>query len=153
MDALPGPHYGSPVLPQALVDWSQLISAVLSLVALVVALAAIVKSNRDIVRERRTTHELDVLLGIAESLKTFGGPSLPQLMRTYLLMLPGDVDFPVARAEFDVRATDDGRRRHALMKQDAPPSPVARYQATQTFLDCYRSELEAAITRRLTGRS
>src|SRR5918995_876087 len=70
VDALPGPHYGSPALPQALVDWSQLISAVLSLVALVVALAAIVKSNRDIVRERRTTHELDILRGIAESLKT-----------------------------------------------------------------------------------
>jgi hypothetical protein len=153
VDALPGPHYGSPALPQALVDWSQLISAVLSLVALVVALAAIVKSNRDIVRERRTTHELDVLLGIAESLKTFGGPSLPQFMRTYLLMLPGDVDFPVARAEFDVRATDDGRRRLALMKEDAPPSPIALYQATQAFLDCYRSELEAAIARRLTGMS
>jgi hypothetical protein len=86
-----------------------------------VALAAIVKSNRDLVRERRTTHELDVLRGIAESLKTFGGSSLPQFMRTYLLMLPGEVDFPVARAEFDVRATDDGRRRLALMKQDAPP--------------------------------
>jgi large-conductance mechanosensitive channel len=55
-----------PSLPQALVDWAQLISAALSFLALAAALFAIWKSNRDIAKERRTTHELEVLRDLSE---------------------------------------------------------------------------------------
>jgi hypothetical protein len=48
-------------LPSTLVDWAQVISAVLSLLALVLALFAIWKSKRDIALERRINHELEVL--------------------------------------------------------------------------------------------
>jgi hypothetical protein len=134
---------------QILVDWCQVISAVLGLVALVVALFAVAKAKRDLVTERRVTHELDVLRSIADALRSFGSSSLVQLMRTYLQILPGYTDFPIARAEFDVRGSDPARQQLATLKLNAQPSPIEQYHATQEFLDLYRTELGAAIKIRV----
>lgn len=136
--------------PQALIDWAQIVSAVLSLLALILALYAIVKAKRDLAAERRIAHELDVLRSIADALRTFGSSSLLQLMRTYLHILPGDQDFSIARAQFDVRSTDEARQRLAALQQSAPASPIEQYHATQEFLDIYRAELYAAIDRRVS---
>ncbi|WP_147258787.1 hypothetical protein [Pseudonocardia hierapolitana] len=138
-------------LPEAVVDWSQVISAGLSLLALVLALFAIVNAKQDLANERRIAHELDVLRSIADSLRSFGSSSLLQLMRTYLHILPGNQDFPIARAQFDVRATDEAKQRLAEIKQSSPPSPIEQYHATQELLDIYRGELYDAIDRRASS--
>jgi hypothetical protein len=136
--------------PQALVDWSQIISAALSLLALALALYAIVKAKRDLAAERRVTHELDVLRSVADALQSFGSSSLLQLMRTYLHILPGEQDFPIARAQFDVRSTNEAKQRLAALQQSSNPSPIEQYDATQEFLDIYRAELYTAIDRRVS---
>jgi hypothetical protein len=59
-------------LPSALVDWAQVISAALSLLAVVLALFAIWKSKRDIAQERRINHELEVLRDLGELIYQFG---------------------------------------------------------------------------------
>lgn len=138
-------------LPQTLVDWSQLVSAVLSLLALGLALYAISKGKRDLIAERRTAHELDVLRFIAEALRSFGSTSFPQLMRTYLYILPGSEDFPIARAQFDIRATTTAKQRFEYVRDAAQPSRFDQYQSAQEFIEIYREELYTAIERRVSS--
>lgn len=50
-----------PKLSDAVIDWSQVISASLALIALLVALIVARKASKDIVRERNRQFELDTL--------------------------------------------------------------------------------------------
>jgi len=133
-----------------LVDWAQVISVGLSLVALVVALYALVKGRRDLLQERRVTHELEVLRHIAGALRSsFGSSSLLHLMRTYLRLLPGNQDFPIARAEFKIRPSERGTQLLAALKAKTGTSPIEQYLATPEFLQTCEEELDEAIERRI----
>jgi hypothetical protein len=57
--------------PRDLVDGSQIVGAILGLIALVVALVAIVKSNRDLPSERRIEHQLAALRDLGNLLERF----------------------------------------------------------------------------------
>jgi hypothetical protein len=155
-------HASSPMIPETaslsgmwsppheLVDWAQVISAGLSLIALVVALYALAKGKRDLLRERRVAHELEVLRHIADALRSsFGSSSLLHLMRTYLRLLPGDQDLPIARAEFGIRPSDRGTQLLAALKTKTGTSPIEQYLATPEFLQACQEELDEAIERRM----
>ena len=153
--------------PQAVVDWSQIISAAFSLIALVAALFAIHKSTKDLAKQQRLTHELEVLralgqlmvrrgLGDADAyLHNLGNADayfqkviLP--LRDHLLLLPGSDDLPLTRVVVNARPSHEAKL--AFAKQ---------YGLEKTFLDLKymeavqndgtsRRELEEAIDRRLT---
>ena len=55
-------------LPKALVDWAQVLGAILSLVALVVAFLALYLEKRNAAAERRQQHELELLRDIGNLL-------------------------------------------------------------------------------------
>jgi hypothetical protein len=82
-----------PPLPSALVDWAQVVSAVLSLLAIALALLAIWKSSRDIAHQRRIVHELEVLRDLSGVTGVFGVGGVPRV-RSYLLLLPDPEDLP-----------------------------------------------------------
>ena len=95
-------------------DWAQVISAVLSLLALVLALFAIWNSKRDIARERRINHELEVLRDLGELIYQFGEVGMAGLgrsgmgrLRAGLLMLPGSRDLPKLRVAVNARPSKD----------------------------------------------
>lgn len=91
-------------LPTNLVDWSQVISAVLSMTALGIALFAVWKAKQDLAAERRSAYELDVLRDLSEIIEQFGTGLVPRL-RSCLLLLPGSEDLPLLRAAVDARPT------------------------------------------------
>jgi hypothetical protein len=118
-------------LPALLVDWVQVISAVLSLLAIVIALYALWKQKRDIAKERRLQHDLEILrdIGSLANLKE-------KRLEVYRLldMLP-DSDFPLTREAlkappFD-EASDDFRRYYeafaAAHEMALPPSNIPNW--------------------------
>jgi hypothetical protein len=146
-------------LPSALVDWAQVISAVLSLVALVLALFAIWKSKRDIALERRINHELEVLRDLGELVYEFGefderlGSSDIGRIRAALLMLPGSDDLPTLRVAVDARSSERARDDFSAKYSSWPGQPHSGYEL-ERFQTVWRHgvvgpELEDAINRRL----
>jgi hypothetical protein len=89
-------------LPNNLVDWSQVVSAALSMIALGIALFAVWKAKRDLTAERRRVHELEVLRDLSAIVEQFGLGLVPRL-RSSLLLLPGSDDLPLLRAAVDAR--------------------------------------------------
>lgn len=106
-------------LPQALVDWAQVVGAVLSLFAIVVALVALLRQRADIVVERRADHELELLRELTHfvaspdgyleadvlvNMLPEGGPNIDNI-RAILRRLKLDDEGTVSSV------TDDERRR------------------------------------------
>src|SRR4051794_29060686 len=93
-------------LPQWVIDWAQVVSAVLSLVALVVALIALWKADRDIALERRAVFELGVLRDLLDRLASSDGYEVARslVVRSLVEALPDD-DLPLFR--FAVRVAPD----------------------------------------------
>jgi hypothetical protein len=81
--------------PQWLVDGSQVAGSLLNLVALVVALYAIVKTNRDLAEERLLTYELEIL-------RELGAALHGDVTRVsgLLYLLPGNQDMPLTLQRF-----------------------------------------------------
>jgi len=147
---------------QAVIDWSQFLSAIFSAVAIVVAFFAIWKSDRDIARERRTVHELEVLRDLSADIEGVDEELIPRL-RCGLLLLPGESDFPMLRAAVDARAT--GRDIEAFRARYPRAGPIGlvgfhmttktaaglRHQRFELLRDdgTAADELERAIQRRL----
>jgi hypothetical protein len=112
-------QYGPPVhwwdrlpdLPNALVDWAQLAGTILSLLALVLALLALVKAKKDLAAERLRQHDLDILREMGKSVNA--DPThfrvSPQLVGL-LPMLPIE-DFPLTRAALMMPTTPEATRR------------------------------------------
>jgi hypothetical protein len=149
-------------LPSAVVDWAQVISAVLSLLALVLALFAIWNSKRDIARERRINHELEVLRDLGELIYQFGEVGMAGLgrsgmgrLRAGLLMLPGSRDLPKLRVAVNARPSKDVQKDFWETNPDAelwanePGYPV-EVLWKDGILD---AELEDAINRRLASNT
>jgi hypothetical protein len=93
-------------LPPAVIDWAQVVSAVLSFVALAVALIALWKSDRDIARERRSVFELTVLRDLLNRLDSSDGFEVASklVVRSLVeLMPPGDLPLFRFAVELDPR--------------------------------------------------
>lgn len=88
------------------VDLSQVVGAALSLVALIVALYALYKSNLDLTRELTNLHELEILRQIGSRLH----PKADPLETAALIVLLPDTDFPLARAGLTHDGTEKGQR-------------------------------------------
>lgn len=147
-------------LPDNLVDWSQVGSAGLGLLALISALYAVWKSNHDLARERRIVHQLEVLRNLSEIIEQFGSALVPRL-RSNLLLLPGSDDLPILRAAVDARASAQGKAKFDKKYPDAPalvePTNLNRHARAERYArfrivrddGTAAAEMDEAITRRL----
>ncbi|MCX4626597.1 hypothetical protein [Streptomyces sp. NBC_01443] len=96
-------------MPNNLVDWAQVVGSALSLLALVLALYALWKSKRDLARERRRLHDLDLFRDMTD-LVSQNEISRWQALGTgnRIMMLDSKDDFPMTRAALRLDSSTDG---------------------------------------------
>ena len=140
-----------------IVDVSQVVSAGLSLLALVAALYAIVKTNRDLARERRVAHELELIRGLLQVRDQVEWKRYVRNLRAQLLMVPGSMDFPMMRAATEARASKDALVAFAARYPHAPPLHVPECWSKRAAIAAsdgvLLDEAVEAIERRLSGRT
>jgi hypothetical protein len=118
------PSAADNTVPKVLVDVSQVAGAALSLLALLAAIWAMGKTNRDLAKERRRQHDLEVLRDIAETVAAvenipphiLGEEAYVVLkerhkLKSQLLMLPSANDFATTRAAVGARADEEAIQR------------------------------------------
>lgn len=143
-------------------DVAQIVGAIISLVALVVAFSAIYLAKRDLAEERRTTHELEVLRGLNDLLLAQEGEHI-KVYRCYLylLLIPEPDDLPLTRAAVGAQASEKALSEFAKEfpgVPDLPPTGSKEAAATERLGrlllkgDWHREEIHAAIERRLASR-
>jgi len=147
-------------LPGNLVDWSQVVSAILALVALVIALRVSYTSKRALAAERRAAHELEVLRGLS-SLIEQKGLGVVEPVRSHLLLLPDSDDLPMLRAALNGRPSLDATsslesaypglagRTSAEWQEFSPLRRQYEYFKLLRADHTSRQELDGAIERRL----
>jgi hypothetical protein len=146
--------------PHELVDWTQIISTGLSLIALIVALYAVVKAKKDLVRERRLVHELELLQRIADTLRSsldprYQSPQTALALQTYLRLLPGDEDLPLTRAEVGIRPSAKGIELRSVLRDEISSKYKTKripdlYRVPE-FFEAFEKELDEAIARRMSN--
>jgi hypothetical protein len=116
-----------------LVNWSQVLGAGLSLLALVVALFALIKAKYDLAKERRRQHELELLRSIAELLELQRWESGDERLQikakigSRLLLLPQG-DMPTVRAAISAGSTPEQDAALGLRVEHFLQSPAGRDQ-------------------------
>ncbi|BBH69390.1 hypothetical protein ACTI_60750 [Actinoplanes sp. OR16] len=127
-------------LDKLVVDLAQVAGAVLSLVAIVIAVLAMAKSNRDLAKERRRQHELEVLRDIAEILArldretahTAGDLMAPfdevQHLKTRLILIKSNDDFPMTRAAIGAHPAERGAEAFAARFRTAVERKEKEFQ-------------------------
>ncbi|MDT0353632.1 hypothetical protein [Pseudonocardia charpentierae] len=103
-----------------------MISAALSLLALIVALFAIWKATKDLAQERRRAHELEILRQmIGWEFVVEDDKKLMYAAYLNLMVLPDQSDMPLTRAALGVRPTVEAMKSFARRFPDAPALPIA----------------------------
>jgi hypothetical protein len=134
-------------------DWAQ----ILSIVGVIVALIAIIAGAHSLARDRRATHELDVLRAFTE-LFLGGQDDSGKLVRSYhyLLLIPGSDDLPMMRAALEARPSDEALKTFTARFPDAPDLPATGRDATVAQLrlealgqDEWYREIHEAIESRV----
>lgn len=133
-------------------DIVDIVSALATVIALVVALVQIVKAQRDLVAERRRIFELEVLRDLADALDDHGlRQTFPYggQLTTRLALLASD-DLPswhVVDATGQMEALTALNARHVIAPDDS-----GFERAAEIVRETLRGELVAAISRRAPAR-
>ena len=140
----------------------------LSAFALMVGLFAIYKGTKDLAKERRLIHELEILRSLGQlvdarvpislnhPVPALTNPSESKLFRVFyplryhLLLLPGSDDLPLTRAVVDARPSRDARLAFARRYPEEDDSGSTRRLEAVQYDGTTRRELDEAIDRRLT---
>lgn len=145
------------------VDVAQIVGAIGTVIALIVAFRALISARRDLINEQRTAHELEILRALSEVLLGREEEHI-KLFRCqlYLSLIPESEDMPLTRAAIGVRPTEDAVRDFAREFPGVPELPTTGSKeaaATERFGQLllkgawHREEVRIAIARRLTPPS
>lgn len=136
------------------VNWAQIVGAL----GFPVAFYALWRAKRDILAERRASHELEVLRAFVDLFHTvIAARNWPSRAQTYLLLIEGSADMPMSRAALNARPSREAMETYRASYPDAPEWPsfgfdmeVARKRIVNIGEDKLSNELKAAIECRVT---
>jgi hypothetical protein len=134
-------------------DWAQ----IGSIVGVVLAAMAIIAGARGLARDRRATHELEVLRALTD-LFLAGQDDHEKLTRSYhyLFLIAGSADLPMMRAAVNARPSDDALKTFAARHPNTPDLPetgrnaaVAQRRLEALGQDEWYHEIHDAIESRV----
>lgn len=152
---------GDPRTVQAVTNLAQIISVI----ALPLALYAIWSAKRDLAKERRVGHELEILRDLTALTPEKGsGGEIDELttsgkIRALVLAIPDSDDLPLTRAALFANASDDALREFERLCRNAPGDDTSwgRMIRFVALVDvdpaAFHSEIQAAITKRVDPKS
>lgn len=141
------------------------LAQIISVIALPIALYAIWSAKRDLVKERRVGHELEILRDLTVLTPEKGrGGEIDELttcgtIRALVLAIPDRDDLPLTRAALFAAASDAARNEFERLCRDAPSddTPWGRTNRFVALLEhdraTFRSEIQAAINKRVDPKS
>ena len=102
------------------VNWAQIVGAL----AVPVALYALWRAKRDILAERRASHELEVLRYLMDLFHTLNAAcNWPSRAQTYLLLIEGSADMPMSRAALNAQPSREAMETYRARYPNAPEWP------------------------------